>query len=32
MRNRQSVEHQFALSVLLGTEVHHFVVVYEVVN
>jgi len=30
VRNRQSVEHQFALSVLLDGEVLHVVVVYEV--
>jgi len=30
VRNRQSVEHQFALSVLFDADVLHVVVVYEV--
>jgi len=30
VRNRQSVEHQYALSVRLDDNVHHVIVVYEV--
>jgi len=30
VRNRQSIEHQYALSVRLDDNVHHVIVVYEV--
>jgi len=30
VRNRQSVEHQFALSILLERQVLHVIIVYEV--